>query len=114
MAMIHPERPAGEAAAAAVGRCALDGLNRQAGQLETLLATQTPGWLTPAEPALGHYLGILIRWAIYLPADPALRFDLAPFPALQAMLAAHEATPAAQRVADLDGLGPTPFTNPVS
>jgi glutathione S-transferase len=114
MAMIHPDRPAGEAAAAAVGRKALEDLTLQAGQLETLIAAQAPRWLTPAQPALGHYLGILIRWAIYLPEDPALRFDLAPFPALTAMLAAHEATPAAKRVADLDGLGPTPFTNPVS
>jgi glutathione S-transferase len=114
MALIHPERPAGEAAAAEAGRCALEDLTVQAGHLETLLASQAPLWLTPAQPALGHYLGILIRWAIYLPEDPALRFDLAPFPALTAMLAAHEATPAAVRVAALDGLGPTPFTNPVS
>jgi glutathione S-transferase len=114
MAMIHPERPAGEAAAAAAGRAALEDLTAQAGHLETLITTQAPRWLTPAQPALGYYLGILIRWAIYLPEDPALRFDLAPFPALRAMLAAHEATPAALRVADLDSLGPTPFTNPVS
>ena len=114
MAMIHPDRPAGAAAAAAVGRVALEDLTLQAGQLETLIATQTPRWLTPAQPALGHYLGILIRWAITLPEDPSLRFDLAPFPALTAMLAVHEATPAAQRVAASDALGPTPFTNPVS
>ena len=114
MAMIHPDRPAGAAAAAAVGRVALEDLTLQAGQLESLIATQAPRWLTPAQPALGHYLGILIRWAITLPEDPSLRFDLAPFPALTAMLAAHEATPAAQRVAASDALGPTPFTNPVS
>lgn len=114
MAMIHPDRPAGEAAAADVGRVALEDLTLQAGQLETLITTQGPRWLTPAQPALGHYLGILIRWAIYLPEDPSSRFDLTPFPALTAMLAAHEATPAARRVADLDGLGPTPYTNPVS
>jgi glutathione S-transferase len=112
MAMIHPDRPAGEAAKAAVARVALEDLTLQAGQLESLIATQGPRWLTPAQPALGHYLGILIRWAIYLPEDPALRFDLAPFPALTAMLAAHEATSAAQRVATLDGLGPRPFTDP--
>jgi glutathione S-transferase len=112
MAMIHPDRPAGEAAKAAVARVALEDLTLQAGQLETLIATQGPRWLTPAQPALGHYLGVLIRWAIYLPEDPALRFDLSPFPALTAMLAAHETTPAARRVATLDGLGPHPFTDP--
>jgi glutathione S-transferase len=112
MAMIHPEDPAGEAAKLEVGRLALEALHVQAGHLETLLSAGAPVWATPAQPALGHYLGILIRWAIYLPTEPDLRFSLAPFPALTTMLAAHEGTAAALRVADLDGLGPTPYTNP--
>jgi glutathione S-transferase len=112
MDLIHPDRPGGPAAAPAVGRLALERLTVQAGQLETLLASKAPRWLTPAEPGLGHYLGILIRWAIYLPEDAATRFSLAPFPALTAMLAAHEATPAARRVAKADGLGLHPYTAP--
>ncbi len=112
MALIHPDRPAGPDAADEVARLALERLTEQAAHLESLLTTQAPRWLTPAQPALGHYLGILLRWAAYLPEDPALRFSLAPFPALHAMLAAHEATPAARRVAKADSLGPNPYTAP--
>lgn len=113
MALIHPERPAGPAAAAEAQRLAFEQVNVQAGHLDTLIATRAPLWLTPAQPALGHYIGILLRWAAYLPEDPALRFSLAPFPALRSTLAAHEATPAARRLAKADGLGPTPYTAPV-
>ncbi len=112
MALIHPDRPAGPEAAGEAGRLALERLTAQAGQLETLIATRAPSWLTPAQPALGHYLGILLRWAIYLPEDPAQRFNLKPFPALTATLAAHEATPAARRLAKIDNLGPHPYTAP--
>jgi glutathione S-transferase len=112
IALIHPERPAGPEAAPEVARLALERLTVQAAHLETLIATRAPLWLTPAQPALGHYVGILLRWAICLPDDPAMRFSLAPFPALIAMLAAHEATPAARRMALADALGPRPYTAP--
>jgi glutathione S-transferase len=112
MALIHPDRLAGPDAADEVARLSLERLTEQAAHLETLLTTQAPPWLTPAQPVLGHYLGILLRWAAYLPEDPALRFSLAPFPALRAMLSAHEATPAARRVAEADNLGPHPYTAP--
>lgn len=113
MAMIHPEHAAGEAAADEVLRLAFEKLNQQAAHLETLITTKAPAWLSTHTPgALGYYLGIVLRWAIYMPRDPGLRFSLAPFPALHAVLAAHEATPAARRVAEADGLGPTPFTAP--
>jgi glutathione S-transferase len=114
MTLIHPDRTAGPDAMAEAGRLALERLVDQAGLLERLISETAPPWLSPAQPALGHYLGILLRWAAYLPEDPALRFSLAPFPALTAMLAAHETTPAAVRLAGIDGLGPTPFTNPGS
>ncbi len=112
MALIHPDRPAGPEAAGEAGRLALERLTEQAGQLETLIATQAPVWLTPAQPALGHYLGMLLRWAIQLPEDPAQRFSLRPFPALTATLAAHEATPAARRLSRADNLGAHPYTAP--
>ena len=112
MALVHPDRTAGPDAASETGRLALERLTTQAAHLETLIATRAPLWLTPAQPALGHYLGILIRWAICLPADPAHRFSLAPFPALTAMLATHETTPAARRLARIDALGPFPYTAP--
>lgn len=113
MTMVHPEYAAGEAAADEVLRLAFEKLNQQVAHLETLITTKAPVWLSTHTPgALGYYLGIVLRWAMYLPRDPALRFSLAPFPALQAVLAAHEATPAARRVAKADGLGATPFTAP--
>lgn len=112
MALIHPDRPAGPEASGETGRLALERLTAQAGHLETLITTHAPLWLTPAQPALGHYLGILLRWAIYLPEDSAQRFSLSAFPALTAVLAAHETTPAASRLASADNLGPHPYTAP--
>ena len=73
-----------------------------------------PRWLSPDHPGvLGYYIGILVRWLILLPPAP-YGIVLADFPYLKAVLAAHEARPAALRVAASDGLGPTPFTNPGS
>lgn len=113
MALIHPDRPAGPGAAPEAARLALEDLHRQAGHLEALIATRAPDWLSADGPsALPGYLGILLRWAIYLPEDPASRFDLSPYPALLSVLRAQEARPSARRTAALDGLGPTPFTNP--
>lgn len=113
MDMIHPERLAGEAAAAQMAPAALERLNIQCSLIETMLTEQRPDWLSSASSgALGHYLGILIRWAIYLPKDPEMRFSLRPFPALRSVLAAHETSPAARKVAEADALGPTPFTAP--
>lgn len=112
MALIHPYRPAGPQAAADVQAMALERLTVQAANLETQITSRSPRWLTPDQPALGHYIGILLRWAMFLPEDPAMRFSLAPFRALAATLAAHEATPAARRVALADALGDKPFTAP--
>lgn len=113
MQLVHPYRPGGEAVADAVQAQAFEALNLQTGQIESLIANQAPRWLSAAEPGvLGHYIGIILRWAMMIPEDPARRFDLRPFPALAAVLAAHEARPAALRVALADDLGPTPFTDP--
>jgi glutathione S-transferase len=113
LTVIHPDRIAGEALQDVVQAHALGHLHDQAGQLEALLAVMDPDWLSDRKPgALGYYLGILLRWAIYLPETPAMRFSLATYPRLKDVLAAHEAFPAAQRVAALDDLGPTPFTAP--
>jgi glutathione S-transferase len=113
MALIHPERVAGDAAASDVQRAALEKLQSQANRLEALVNGQAPGWLSTKSPgALGYYLGILLRWAMYLPEDEGMRFDLRPYPALRAVLASHEGSAAALRVAAADSLGPTPFTDP--
>ncbi len=113
MTMVHPEKAGGKDAADEVLRLAYETLNQQVAHLETLITTKAPAWLSNETPgALGYYLGVVLRWAIYMPHDPTLRFSLAPFPALRAVLAAHENFPAARRVAEADGLGPTPFTAP--
>lgn len=113
LTLIHPDRVAGEAVQDVVQACALEHLHTAAGQLEAMIAARDPEWLSPRRPgALGYYLGILLRWGLYMPEDEGRRFSLRPYPRLQAVLAAHEAFPAAMRVARLDALGATPFTAP--
>lgn len=113
VALIHPHLPAGAAAAPAAQRLALDRLNAQAAQLEALITTRAPSWLCAGQPgAAGYYLGTILAWALLMPEDPGLRFSLHAFPGLHAVLAAHEASPAARRVALAEGLGPHPFTAP--
>jgi glutathione S-transferase len=112
LAMFYPHRPAGEANTEAARAAAHEQIIARLGLLETLVATQGPRWLSADHPGvLGYYIGVLVRWLILLPPPP-YGLDLGDFPALRAVLAAHEARPAARRVAEADGLGSTPFTNP--
>lgn len=114
LAMFYPHRPAGEANTDAARAAAQEQIVARLGLIETLIATQSPRWLSADHPGvLGYYIGVLVRWLLLLPPAP-YGIDLADFPALKAVLAAHEARPAALRVAASDGLGPTPFTNPGS
>lgn len=113
LALIHPDRIAGEVVQDTVQAHALQRLHDQTGQIEAMLASHDPDWLSARQAgALGYYLGILLRWAMYLPEDPDSLFSLSPYPRLEAVLAAHEGFPAALRVAEADALGPTPFTAP--
>ena len=112
LAMFYPHRPAGEANTDAARAAAQEQIVARLGLIEALIATQSPRWLSADHPGvLGYYIGILVRWLLLLPPAP-YGIDLADFPYLKAVLAAHEARPAALRVAASDGLGPTPFTNP--
>ena len=114
LAMFYPHRPAGEANTDAARAAAQEQIVARLGLIEALIATQSPRWLSADHPGvLGYYIGILVRWLLLLPPAP-YGIDLADFPYLKAVLAAHEARPAALRVAASDGLGPTPFTNPGS
>lgn len=114
LAMFYPHRPAGEANTDAARAAAQEQIVARLGMVEQMLAAQSPRWLSPDHPGvLGYYIGILVRWLILLPPPPyGIRLD--DFPQLKAVLSAHEARPAALRVAASDGLGPTPFTNPGS
>ena len=112
LAMFYPHRPAGEANTDAARIAAQDQITARLGLIEEMIATQSPRWLSPDHPGvLGYYIGVLVRWLIMLPPAP-YGIDLAGFPHLHAVLAAHETRPAALRVAASDGLGPTPFTDP--
>jgi glutathione S-transferase len=112
LAMFYPHRPAGEANTDAARAAAHDQITLRLGLVEAMIAAQHPRWLSPDHPGvLGFYIGILTRWLILLPPGP-YGIDIDSFPHLKAVLAAHEARPAALRVAEADGLGPTPFTNP--
>jgi glutathione S-transferase len=112
LAMFYPHRAAGEANTAAAQAVAHDQIIARLGLIESLIASQSPRWLSADHPGvLGPYIGMLVRWLILLPPPP-YGLDLGRFPHLKAVLAAHESRPAALRVAEADGLGPTPFTNP--
>ena len=114
LAMFYPHRPAGEANTDAARAAAQEQIIARLGLIESLIATQRPRWLSADHPGvLGYYIGVLVRWLTLLPPAP-YGMALADFPNLNAVLAAHEARPAALRVAASDGLGPTPFTNPGS
>lgn len=112
LAMFYPHRPAGEANTDAARAAAHDQIIARLGLIEAMIDARTPRWLSADHPGvMGYYIGILVRWLILLPPDP-YGIDLADFPNLHRILLAHEARPAALRVAEADGLGPTPFTNP--
>lgn len=113
LTLIHPDRVAGEAVQEVVQAHALERLHGEASRLEAMIIAQDPDWLSPRRPgALGYYLGIILRWAMYLPENKTRRLSLDPYPSLRAVLKAHEGFPAALRVAAADGLGDTPFTAP--
>lgn len=110
LAMFYPHRPAGEANTDAARAAAHDQVIARLGLIESLIASQAPRWLSPDHPGvLGFYVGILVRWLTILPPEP-YRIDLAAFPHLARVLAAHETRPSVQRVAADEGLGPHPFT----
>jgi glutathione S-transferase len=113
LTLIHPDRIAGESVQDVVQTRALEHLHEDVAQLEAMITVKDPDWLSPRMPgALGYYLGIVLRWALYMPENRDLRFSLGPYPALRAVLVAQEQFPAARRVARADGLGDTPFTAP--
>lgn len=80
--------------------------------VEEMAATR-PTWCHPDRPSvLTWYLCCLIRWLALYPTDRHGWLDLASFPALHTLAAAHETLPAARRAALAEGLGDRVFTNP--
>lgn len=109
----YPGRHAGAAAdVAAFAEATRLRIARHLGLLDDLAATR-PGWLSPEAPSvLGYYVATLIRWLALYPADRTGWLDLAAFPALHALAAAHETRAAARKAALAEGLGDTIFTRP--
>jgi glutathione S-transferase len=111
MELLHPEYPGGDAAAAHVGPVAHATLRAQYAALEAMVVRDRPDWLSADGPSmLAYYLGMLMRWTSAYAPDAGLNIPVADYPALQAILAAAEARPAAQKVAEVEGLGARPFT----
>lgn len=108
MLLVHPERAAGEAVLEAASREIRAQLADRLAHIDRALAANPSlGW-----PGIGFYLAVLFRWSKLFAAVPADAIDPAPYPAIRALVAGIEATPAAQAVARAEGLGPTPFTAP--
>ena len=113
--LLHPHRPAGEAAMREVAEIAHAKINSQLAVIEAMIVAEKPVWLSAAQPSvLSYYLGMLVRWCVAFPAYPEHAVDLDATPALKAVLAALEVRPAALRVAAAEGLGATMFTNPAT
>lgn len=113
MDLLHPYRPAGDGHESAVSRTALSRITDRLPLLERLSA-DAPAWFAADRPGvLVPYVAVLLRWMQAFAPIEADRLDLAPYSALRAMLAAYEARPAVQAVATAEGIGPTPFSNPL-
>ena len=83
-------------------------LHQHLSLLETAMAG--PDW---PGGAIDLYLCCLLRWMPLYPEDGDRSwFDLSRYPALAAMAARIETTPAARAAQLAEGLGPTPFTAP--
>lgn len=74
-------------------------------------ARQSPHLFAPATP-LGAYVVTLTRWSALYPEGARRWFDLAAFPALQALAHAQEARVETPVIARAEGLGNHPFTRP--
>ena len=113
LCLLHPHRPAGEAAAAQAAEIAHGKFKAQLAAIEAMIVAEKPVWLSAAQPSvLTCYLGMLVRWGVAFPAYPDHAISLDATPALRAVLAAAENRPAALKVATAEGLGATFFTNP--
>jgi glutathione S-transferase len=74
-------------------------------------AARHPRLFAPATP-LGTYAVTLTRWSALYPPQGPRWFDLAAFPALEALARAQEVRVETPVIARAEGLGPHPFTRP--
>lgn len=112
MALIHPERPGGEASQAAVSAVTHERLAQEIGFLNDL-ATLGKGGLSAEQPTIaGLYLAMLMRWMAAFPAYKQHAIMPSDYPALLALLRGLEARPAVAAVLKAEGLPPDAFSAP--
>jgi glutathione S-transferase len=112
MEIYYPERVAGATAAEAV---ATHAAARMSSLLEVInaAAEANPSWLSSERPSLlGYYIAVLIRWLGQSDSGAVGHVASADYPALHRVLSLLQSRPAALRVAEAEGLGPTIFTDP--
>ncbi len=86
--------------------------SRLQGHYDLLEQAQHAGWLDSSAPsAQGCYLAPMLRWSHLYGGDTAW-CDLNRWPRLLAFAQRYETRPAAQRAAQAEGLGATPFSAP--
>jgi len=113
MQMFYPERTGGPEGRAVVLALATARMRGYLSLIDRMILDTAPGWLSAGRASvLGYYLGVLVRWLASFGPDHASFVLAADYPALHAVLAAHEVRPAARACAEAEGLGPTLFTNP--
>lgn len=112
--LFYPEKYLPDPNAAGTLRAGLQG--HLAGSLATLeaLAETPPSWLGgPTPTVLDFYLVACLRWCALYPRGTDLTwFTLMKIPNLRHLCRKIEGLPAAARVQEAEGLGPTPFSNP--
>ncbi len=114
MALLHPERPGGEDAAAAVSAATHARLRQELAVLNDMAAAGKGG-LSADDPTIaGLYLAMLMRWIAAFPVIPDHAIAAADYPALRALLTGLEARPAVQRVLAAEGLPPAAFSDPTA
>ena len=111
--LFYPERVAGDAAVEAVMTHARVRMQSYLTAIDDMVGLEAPDWMSPNQPGLmGYYVGMLIRWLATYGAGHPSYFRSADFPALHAVLAAHEVRAPARAVAEDESLGAAIFTNP--
>lgn len=110
MALIHPERPAGDAAQEAVSTTTHARLRQEMGYLNDLAAAGKGGLAADEVTIAGLYLAMLMRWMAAFAVYPQHAILPADYPALLALLHGLEARPAVQAVLADEGLPADAFS----
>lgn len=112
MTLLHPERPGGEAVAAAVAETTHAALRDHLALLNTV-AAGGDWWLSPGRASiLSLYLAMLMRWIKAFPAYARHSIDAGDYPALQAMAVGLENHPRIAAALKAEGVGGPAFSAP--